>query len=256
MNSLDKTVERSENNKFIVKKFLFAEDFTSEMSESIVDVMEVNDEHFVDTHALEVEEKFQEGYQQGLLKAESQFKTSSEARSALLLDSIKNSLESFEANQIQIAEAYEMMMMRILEQTVVKVFPEMINQNGFDEVFAFVRDALTQEQKASEFLVYVGSSEKDMLEKKVEQLELDGRKKITVIEDASFKPGDCRLCFDETVIERSTERVIEELLKAIGRFRGPSTETEVICGPNTGKKNPVKLESDKLAEGFVEEGEL
>ncbi|MBX9697591.1 MAG: hypothetical protein K2X53_05865, partial [Alphaproteobacteria bacterium] len=79
MNSLDKGIERSENNKFIVKKFLFAEDFTNELSESNVEIVEASDKHFVDTHALELEEKFQEGYQKGLLEAESQCQTSSEA---------------------------------------------------------------------------------------------------------------------------------------------------------------------------------
>lgn len=256
MNSLDKTLESGENNKFIVKKFLFAEDFECELSESSVEVVEENDEHFVDSRELELEEKFQQGYQQGILDAQSQLKASSEERIAVMLDSIKNSLESFESNQTQIAEAYEAMMMRILEQTVIKVLPELIHQRGFDEVFAFVHDALAQEQKASEFLVYVGSAEKDMLEKKIEQLSLTGRKKITVIEDTTFKSGDCRLCFDETVIERQTERVLAELLKAIGRFSGPIKGAEVIGDTNTDKKNPVKLESEELTEGFVEEGEL
>lgn len=255
MNSLDKTLERGESNKFMVKKFLFAEDFESELPESIVEGVEESEGQFVDSLETKLEEKFQDGYQQGMRDAEIQHKASSEERIACMLDSIKNSFESFESNQTQIAESYELMMMRILEQTVIKVLPELIQQKGFDEVFAFLHQALAQEQKATEFLVYVGSSEKDMLKKKIEQLELGGRKKIRVIEDASFKSGDCRLCFDETVIERSTERVLSELLKAIGRFSGPiNRSTDGVSDAKEDKKNPV--ESDELTKGFVEEGEL
>jgi len=220
MNLSDKSMESSENNKFIVKKFLFEDDFAIESEESNTsNYMGEDQPVVVDHHILDLEEKYKEGYEKGRNEEHLEQKSLAEQRLVGLLDQINNNLEVMNSGQKEIALAYEVMMMKILEQMVTKVFPELLKEKGFDELFGFVKAILTHEHKVTDFLLYVAPSEKGMLEQEINKIQMQGQKKITVIEEALLQEGECRLEFDETSIERSTQRIMDGVLKAIGRFK-------------------------------------
>ncbi|MGN6671026.1 MAG: FliH/SctL family protein [Candidatus Nucleicultricaceae bacterium] len=220
MNLLDKAMESTEGKKFIVKKFLFEDDFTIPHEEGVIPVDVVEEQQpIIDHYALELEEKYKEGYQQGQSDAEQEKKALAEQRLARLFETVHNTLETLHADQKEIALAYEVMMMKILEKMVTKVFPELLKEKGFDELFGFIKMILSEEHKATDFLLYVAPSEKGMLEQSIKKMQIQGQKKITVVEELSLEEGECRLEFDETSIERSTERIMDGVLKAIGRFK-------------------------------------
>lgn len=220
MNLLDKAMESTEGKKFVVKKFLFEDDFaiTHEIDEMPVSVIE-EQQPIVDHYALKLEEKYKEGYEQGQSDAEQEKKDLAEQRLAVLFEEVHGTLEAIQADQKEIALAYEIMMMKILEQMVAKVFPELLREKGFDELFGFIKMILSKEHKATDFLLYVAPAEKGMLEQAIKKMQIQGQKKITVVEELSLQEGECRLEFDETSIERSTERIMDGVLKAIGRFK-------------------------------------
>lgn len=225
MNSLDNQLANKEQNASTIKKFVFETDFTEALHEESVQSESVLEEPVPDDSSHVLEETFEEGYQKGLKEGVETSKSMAEQRCIDLLQSLQEQLKQLSSEHLRMQQSYEEMMMRILDQIVSKVFPELIKSKGLDEVFGFIRSIMSKEPPITHFLLYVPTNEKGMLEQEIKKIQ--GSKNITVIEDESLCVGDCRLSFDETTIERSTQRIMTDILKAMSRFKN----TEELLEP-------------------------
>ncbi len=227
------------------QKFLFETSFDPE--EILAREQAISVEH----HKKCLEEEYSKGFTKGFEEAQQGI----DARNTEQLRDINARLLSLLEEQTQHREKSQVILSRVLQKCLEKLFPTMANQCAIEEVLTTISKAFDQEPPSREIEVFVHPETVEALRGKLSSTKEGEIKNIHFKVQAApdLDKSDCRLMWEGGGLERLSSRIFKEIDECLERLGATtdldpirkSGETKIESPPNIEQKN-----NDEFEEGL------